>query len=184
MGVPVTASIDPTSIDPTDLRAPELPPTTLAARAAAVLRDNDTGTLVTASPKLYPHMWSWDAAFIAIGLAHLDVNRALTELDTLLSAQWSDGMIPHIVFTDATSYFPGPDRWAPTPSHSGHRTCAPPASANLRYTRSRCVASSTSHATSHETTSNSPRRSRPEPGPRCTDGIAGSRDTACPNPVA
>lgn len=111
MGVPVTASIDPTSIDPTDLRAPELPPTTLAARAAAVLRDNDTGTLVTASPKLYPHMWSWDAAFIAIGLAHLDVNRALTELDTLLSAQWSDGMIPHIVFTDATSYFPGPDRW-------------------------------------------------------------------------
>ncbi|EIF00713.1 glucosylglycerate hydrolase [Saccharomonospora glauca] len=85
--------------------------TTLAARAAAVLRDNDTGALVTASPKLYPHMWSWDAAFIAIGLAYLDVGRALTELDTLLSAQWSDGMLPHIVFTDAEGYFPGPDRW-------------------------------------------------------------------------
>ncbi|CAM2783755.1 glycogen debranching protein [Saccharomonospora xinjiangensis] len=85
--------------------------TTLAARAAAVLRDNDTGALVTASPKLYPHMWSWDAAFIAIGLAYLDVRRALTELGTLLAAQWSDGMLPHIVFTDADGYFPGPDRW-------------------------------------------------------------------------
>ncbi|WP_298180943.1 glycogen debranching protein [Saccharomonospora sp.] len=93
------------------MRLPRLSPTTLADRAATVLRDNDTGALVTASPKLYPHMWSWDAAFIAIGLAYLDVRRAVTELDTLLSAQWSDGMIPHIVFTEATGYFPGPDRW-------------------------------------------------------------------------
>ncbi|MBB3050254.1 hypothetical protein FHS23_001249 [Prauserella isguenensis] len=83
----------------------------LAARAAMVLRDNDTGTLVTASPRLYPHMWSWDAAFISIGLAHLDVGRAAAELDTLLSAQWCDGMIPHIVFTGDDDYFPGPDRW-------------------------------------------------------------------------
>lgn len=83
----------------------------LAARAAMVLRDNDTGSLVTAAPKLYPHMWSWDAAFIAIGLAQLDVGRAVAELETLLSAQWRDGMIPHIVFTRATEYFPGPDRW-------------------------------------------------------------------------
>jgi hypothetical protein len=94
-----------------DLRPPGLSGPALAARAAAVLRDNDVGALVTASPKLYPHMWSWDAAFIAIGLAYLDVRRALTELDTLFAAQWSDGMLPHIVFTDADGYFPGPDRW-------------------------------------------------------------------------
>ncbi|KMS86630.1 glucosylglycerate hydrolase [Prauserella rugosa] len=86
-------------------------PASLAARAAMVLRDNDTGTLVTASPRLYPHMWSWDAAFISMGLAHLDVGRAVQELDTLLAAQWRDGMIPHIVFTSDTDYFPGPDRW-------------------------------------------------------------------------
>ncbi|HQE14629.1 MAG TPA: glycogen debranching protein, partial [Mycobacterium sp.] len=37
----------------------------------------------------------------------------VVELDTLLSAQWSNGMIPHIVFADgADGYFPGPDRWA------------------------------------------------------------------------
>lgn len=87
-------------------------PATLAARAARVLRDNDTGTVITAAPELYPHMWSWDAAFISIGLAHLDVDRAIAELDTLFAAQWRNGMVPHIVFTapDA-AYFPGPDRW-------------------------------------------------------------------------
>ncbi|MFB9903310.1 glucosylglycerate hydrolase [Allokutzneria oryzae] len=91
----------------------ELPSHLLAARAAYVLRGNDTGTLVTAAPRLYPHMWSWDAAFISIGLAHLDVGRAVAELDTLLAAQWSGGMLPHIVFTEggADEYFPGPDRW-------------------------------------------------------------------------
>lgn len=94
-----------------EARPKTLPTSALAERAAVVLRDNDTGSLVTASPKLYPHMWSWDAAFIAIGLAQLDIGRAVAELDTLLAAQWSDGMIPHIVFTSATGYFPGPDRW-------------------------------------------------------------------------
>jgi glycogen debranching enzyme len=58
-------------------------------------------------------MWSWDAAFIAIGLAKLSTARALTELETLLSAQWRNGMIPHIVFADGdASYEPGPKRWA------------------------------------------------------------------------
>ena len=113
-------------------RAVHFHPASLAARAALVLRDNDTGSLVTASPKLYPHMWSWDAAFISMGLAYLDVRRAVAELDTLLAAQWRDGMIPHIVFTQDTDYFPGPDRWgtdaAPQRPH-GVRTsgiCQPP----------------------------------------------------------
>ena len=58
-------------------------------------------------------MWSWDAAFIATGLASLSVERAVSELDTLLSAQWATGMIPHIVYADqADGYFPGPERWA------------------------------------------------------------------------
>lgn len=77
-----------------------------------VLRDNDLGHLTTAAPHLYPHLWSWDAAFVAIGLARVDVPRAIRELETLLAAQWSTGMIPHIVFSDdETGYFPGPDRW-------------------------------------------------------------------------
>ncbi len=87
-------------------------PTQLAARAAYLLRGNDLGSMTSAAPRLYPHMWSWDAAFVAMGLAALSVERAVVELDTLLSAQWSNGMIPHIVFADGVDgYFPGPDRW-------------------------------------------------------------------------
>ena len=58
-------------------------------------------------------MWSWDAAFVAVGLASLSVERAIVELDTLLSSQWANGMIPHIVFAEGVDgYFPGPERWA------------------------------------------------------------------------
>jgi glucosylglycerate hydrolase len=79
--------------------------------AAAVLRGNDLGELTAAAPALYPHQWSWDAAFVTIGLARIDVPRAITELRTLLGAQWATGMIPHIRFAPGGDYFPGPDRW-------------------------------------------------------------------------
>ena len=99
--------MDPVAVDP------GYPPTQLAARAAYLLRGNDLGAMTSAAPKLYPHMWSWDAAFVSVGLASLSVERAVVELDTLLSAQWANGMIPHIVFaTGVDGYFPGPDRWA------------------------------------------------------------------------
>ncbi|MHA7264421.1 glucosylglycerate hydrolase [Arthrobacter sp. TMN-37] len=105
----------------------------LRAAAIEVLRINDLGTMTTAAPNLYPHMWSWDAAFIAIGLARVDVPRAITELRTLLAAQWSTGMIPHIVFTDDdTGYFPGFDRWgtadaaALPPGIKSSGICQPP----------------------------------------------------------
>ncbi|HYO41141.1 MAG TPA: hypothetical protein VER39_15955 [Nocardioidaceae bacterium] len=84
----------------------------LAARASYVLRSNDVGAMTTAAPLLYPHMWSWDAAFISIGLATVSVPRAILEMDTLLAAQWGNGMIPHVVFSRAGgSYFPDADRW-------------------------------------------------------------------------
>jgi glucosylglycerate hydrolase len=93
------------------VRRGRLRPAELAEGAAKVLSGNDTGTMVTAAPRLYPHMWSWDAAFISIGLAHLNVDRACRELETLLGAQWRNGMLPHIVFGPGDGYFPGPDRW-------------------------------------------------------------------------
>jgi len=83
----------------------------MAEAAREVLRTNDTGTLVKAAPHLYPHQWSWDAAFIAIGLATFDVPRALAELEHLRKAQWASGMIPHIVFSAAPGYFPDAARW-------------------------------------------------------------------------
>jgi hypothetical protein len=94
------------------------PPSTRGPRplwdaALAVLRANDLGGCTKPAPRLYPHQWSLDSAFIAIGLARVDPDRALRELETLFAAQWADGRIPHIVFNpDASDYFPGPDRWA------------------------------------------------------------------------
>lgn len=87
---------------------------TMAARAADVLRRNDLGGWTKAAPQLYPHQWSWDSAFIAIGLAYLDTRRAAQELRTLFAAQWRNGMVPHIVFNPAVppgSYFPDAARW-------------------------------------------------------------------------
>ncbi|MES4901815.1 MULTISPECIES: hypothetical protein [unclassified Streptomyces] len=82
--------------------------------ARRVLLENWTGTSTVPSRGLYPHQWSWDSAFIAIGLRHLSVRRAQRELETLLAAQWGDGRIPHIVFNPAVpldAYFPSPDFW-------------------------------------------------------------------------
>jgi len=84
----------------------------LAARAAYALRSNSAGSMTRAAPQLYPHQWSWDAAFVSVGIAHLDPRRACAELDHLFSGQWRTGMLPHIVFDpDVDDYFPGPDRW-------------------------------------------------------------------------
>lgn len=82
--------------------------------AAAVLDANWLGSSTVPSRSLYPHQWSWDSAFIALGLRHLSPERARRELRTLFSAQWPDGRVPHIVFnpsTPAEAYFPGPAFW-------------------------------------------------------------------------
>ncbi|MFE5952182.1 hypothetical protein ACFQ7G_17590 [Streptomyces massasporeus] len=112
-------------MDRTAQRAPRPPGRTVAyeppgtspplhMRAAAVLEASWTGTSTVPSRGLYPHQWSWDSAFIAIGLRHLSPLRAQTELETLLAAQWADGRIPHIVFNPSVpldAYFPSPDFW-------------------------------------------------------------------------
>ena len=109
-----------------------LPLDAIDRAARRVLTQNDLGTMVAAAPRLYPHQWSWDAAFVSIGLARVSVSRALTELRSLLDAQWSTGMIPHIVFAPGTGYFPGPDVWgtdSAAAKPSGVRTsgiCQPP----------------------------------------------------------
>jgi len=84
----------------------------IAARAAYILRDNSNGLITKAAPALYPHQWSWDAAFNAIGLATVDLPRARLELDSLFAGQWGNGLLPHIVFDPtADGYWPGPAQW-------------------------------------------------------------------------
>jgi hypothetical protein len=85
----------------------------LAPAAAEVLLSNWRGGYTVPAGGLYPHQWSWDSAFIAIGLRHLSPRRAQQELDTILSAQWRDGRLPQIVFHSGRDdgYSPGVRFW-------------------------------------------------------------------------
>lgn len=79
-------------------------PLTLEQEAIATLHANDRGTHTVPAEGLYPHQWLWDSCFIAIGLRHLDVDRAQTELLSLVRGQWANGMMPNMVFSDAPEY--------------------------------------------------------------------------------
>ncbi len=82
-------------------------------KARGILDNNWTGSYTKPSPALYPHQWNWDTGFIAIGKAHYDQPGAMAELDSLFSAQWGSGMLPHIIFNPDSlgHYFPEPDFW-------------------------------------------------------------------------
>ncbi len=84
----------------------------LMERAISVLRSNDTGFFTKPGPNQYPHQWNWDSALIALGLSHFDLPRAQLEIRSLLSGQWQDGMLPHVVYHHTTSdYFPPASFW-------------------------------------------------------------------------
>ncbi|HZD36057.1 MAG TPA: hypothetical protein VE130_12705 [Nitrososphaeraceae archaeon] len=75
--------------------------------AKKVLEGNWNGKFTIPSPTLYPHLWSWDSCFIAIGTSYFNSDRAMKELKYLFDAQWKNGMIPHIVFNEKEkTYFP------------------------------------------------------------------------------
>jgi hypothetical protein len=89
--------------------------------AVSVLETNWSHDHMVPSRRLYPHQWSWDAAFIAIGLAYVNPARAWRDLRSLFEAQWPDGRVPHIVFDPDTAegdYFPGPAFWD-VPAYAG-----------------------------------------------------------------
>src|SRR5690606_17230780 len=86
----------------------------LVSRAVTILRENDTGSSTKPAPALYPHMWSWDSALIAIGIAQYSVERAAQEMRSLMRGQWKNGMIPQIQFNPGVppeAYFPDAGRW-------------------------------------------------------------------------
>ena len=81
-------------------------------QARDILLANDQGGYTIPTKGLYPHQWNWDSAMAAVGLAEFDVPRAWLELETLFAGQWPNGMVPHIIFHQASDdYFPGPDFW-------------------------------------------------------------------------
>ncbi len=80
--------------------------------AKRILVANDRGGYTVPTDRLYPFQWNWDSAFVAMGFALYDTDRAYRELERLVEGQWADGMIPHIVFHQPSdTYFPGPNVW-------------------------------------------------------------------------
>jgi len=81
-------------------------------RARSILTENDHGSYTVPTKGLYPFQWNWDSALVALGISEFDPERAWLEIETLLSAQWDSGMVPHIIFwQNDAGYFPGPDEW-------------------------------------------------------------------------
>ncbi len=72
--------------------------------AKVILKQNDKGKWTAPAIDLYPHQWLWDSCFIAIGLRHISVDRAMAELRSLVRGQWSNGMLPNIIFSADKQY--------------------------------------------------------------------------------
>lgn len=85
----------------------------LRAAATAVLRRNDRGRTVAAVPDPRRHYrWHWGTTLLALGLARVDLPRAIAELRGVLAAQWRTGMLPWAVFDDdEVGWVLDPSRW-------------------------------------------------------------------------
>ncbi|SIS90020.1 MGH1-like glycoside hydrolase domain-containing protein [Paracoccus saliphilus] len=100
--------------------------------ALNVLRGNDRGGYTIPTHGLYPYQWNWDSAFAAMGFAGFDPARAWRELESLLSGQWDDGMVPHILFHQQDDgYFPGPEVWGGTGPIPSSGISQPPIAAGM-----------------------------------------------------
>ena len=91
--------------------AQTVPKTDFIEQMAAILKANDRGNY-TSPAEFYPHQWLWDSAFTAIGLRHIDPERAALELVSLVRGQWANGMLPHMIFAEGREYRWERDAWS------------------------------------------------------------------------
>ena len=74
----------------------------LKRSAYELLRDNRRTTVgyqyTVPSQDHYPYQWLWDSCFHAIILAQFEPEAAKAELKALLSKQFENGMVPHIIY--------------------------------------------------------------------------------------
>lgn len=70
----------------------------VAALLKANTREKDGHVYTVPSPETYPYQWLWDSCFHAIAFSHFDVERAKTELRSLVSAQYDNGLMPHMIY--------------------------------------------------------------------------------------
>jgi hypothetical protein len=83
----------------------------LLDKTKAVLKMNDRGNYTQPAGHLYPHQWLWDSCFIAIGMRHIDLERAKMEILSLQRGQWHNGMMPNIIFRDDSQYRTDRNMW-------------------------------------------------------------------------
>lgn len=79
--------------------------------AIAVLKGNDRRTHTVPAEHLYSHQWLWDSCFVAIGLRHTHIHRAQHEILHLLSGQWANGMVPHMIFAPGDQHRQDRELW-------------------------------------------------------------------------
>jgi alpha,alpha-trehalase len=90
----------------------------LDVAAKEVLARNDLGGYTVPRPNLYPFQWNWDSCLVALGFMTYDEPRAWQEIDMLFRGQWTNGMVPHIVYhKDDDAYSPGPEIWQTVSKH-------------------------------------------------------------------
>ena len=61
-------------------------------------RTTDGNQYTIPSADHYPYQWLWDSCFHAIVLARYDMESAKAEIQSLLSKQFSNGLVPHIIY--------------------------------------------------------------------------------------
>src|ERR1700739_952433 len=61
-------------------------------------RTTDGHLYTVPSAEHYPYQWLWDSCFHAIILAQYEPQAARDEIRSLLSRQFDDGMVPHIIY--------------------------------------------------------------------------------------
>lgn len=84
----------------------------LFSNSDKVWRNGSAVRRTVPSRENYTHQWLWDSATCAMGLIHVDPQRAYDEVYSVLSGQWKNGFLPHIIFDPkSTGYFPGPKVW-------------------------------------------------------------------------
>ena len=85
---------------------------TIEIAKEVLINNRRSGYTLPTNNELYPAQWNWDSAFIALGYSYFNMEYAIEELEKLISGQWEDGMIPHILFHDNDeSYFPNHKTW-------------------------------------------------------------------------
>ena len=85
---------------------------TIKIAKEVLINNRRSGYTLPTNNELYPAQWNWDSAFIALGYSYFNMEYAIEELEKLISGQWEDGMIPHILFHDNDeSYFPNHKTW-------------------------------------------------------------------------